>query len=84
MVPKRPLEENAGRRRWAYGLTDLLVIASCSLVFAAVVAGARNTGPRRAPVEPWTRDTGAPAGPLHHSASHDVRPFAPWAPSRPR
>ena len=77
-------KETAGRRRWAYGLIDLLVIASCSLVFIVVVTGSKGTAPRRAAVETWSHDAGAAAGGLHPSAAHDLRPAGSWTPSRPR
>ncbi len=84
MVAGRQRKETAGRRRWAYGLIDLLVIASCSLVFIVVVTGAKGTTPRRAAVETWSHDPGPAPGGLHPSAAHDLRPVGPWTPSRPR
>ncbi len=67
-------------------MVDLLVIASCGLVFFAIVAGSKGTTPRRAPVEAWSRAAGLSPADLHPSASHDPRPIGlgPWTPSRPR
>ena len=84
MVTGTKRKESAGRRRWAYGLIDLLVIASCSLVFVVVVTGSKGASPRRAPVEQWTHDTGLPPAGLHQSAAHDMRPIGPWTPARAR
>ena len=84
MVPGSQRKESARRRRWAYGLIDLLVIASCSLVFVVVVTGSKGATPRRATVEQWTHDPGASPGGLHHPAVHDARPAGPWTPARPR
>lgn len=86
MVLGRDPENNTRRRRWAHGLIDLLVIASCSLVFVAIVTGSKGTTPRRTPVEQWSREDGPSAAGLHQSAAHDLRPGAvgPWTPARPR
>lgn len=84
MVAGRQRKESAGRRRWAYGLIDLLVIASCSLVFIVVVTGSKGNTPRRAAVETWSHDPGPAPGGLHPSAVQDLRPAGPWTPSRPR
>jgi hypothetical protein len=86
MVPGKHRDTRAGRRAWAYRLIDLLVIGSCSLVFVAVVAGAKGQNGRRPAVEEWTRDAGfVPTG-LHHSAAHEQRlgGLGPWTPTRPR
>jgi hypothetical protein len=79
-------DKSARRRRWTHGLIDLLVIASCGLVFFAVVAGSKATTPRRPPVEEWNRAAGLSPAELHHSAAHDLRSggFGPWTPARPR
>ena len=85
MVAERDRDRPTGRRPWTYGLVDLLVVASCSLVFLAVVAGSKGT-PRRPAVEDRSRDLGALSRPLHHPVVHDAAggDTAPWTPTRPR
>ena len=84
MVAGRRHKEPAGRRRWAYGLIDLLVIVACSLVFIVVVTGSKGAAPRRAAVETRSHDPGLAPGGLHPSAAQDLWPAGPWTPSRPR
>ena len=74
MVAGSQRKQSPARRRWAYGLIDLLVVASCSVVFVVVVTGSKGATPRRASVEQWKHDPDlAPAG-LQQSAAHDLRP----------
>ena len=45
-------------RGLGYGLTDLLVVAACSLAFVFVVTAARDPGPKGPPIDLIARDLG--------------------------
>jgi hypothetical protein len=45
-------------RKLGYGLTDLLVIAACSLTFAAIVGPVRHADPKGPPIAQIAQDLG--------------------------
>ena len=50
-MPERNPKPGVGRRRWAYGVVDLLVVAACSLVFVLVVTAGKPAPSRKSAVD---------------------------------
>jgi hypothetical protein len=67
------------RRGLGYGLMDLLVIAACSLAFAAVIAPGRHGEPTDPPFELIAQDLGTTPEALRQAADR----FLPRPPSGP-
>ena len=66
-------------RGLGYGLTDLLVVAACSLAFVFVVTAARDPGPKGPPIDLIARDLGTTPEQFQKAADR----FLPRAPQGP-
>ena len=67
-------------RRLGYGMTDMLVVAACSLAFAAVIGPGRHIEPKGPPIALIAQDLGTTPEAFRQAADRVRPPHQPPAP----